>query len=94
MAESDCLDEIAMMQAVADIGHGPGYLAHVACPQGESLPFPSGNIYLYVMTRVPGKDLNKIHEDLKDEQLGSIRMQLVHILEYAFVLSIRGDHGL
>lgn len=95
MAESDYLLEIEMMEAVAEIGHGPAYIAHVASPQNETLPFPNGNIYLYVMTRAPGQDLEEIYEDLKDEQLESIRMQLVHILEYVFVaLSIRGDHDL
>ena len=59
------------MEAVAKIGHGPGYIAHgpgyiahAAGAQNESLPFTNGKIYIYVMTRVPGKDLEDIYEDL------------------------------
>lgn len=52
-------------------------MAHVAQPQGPTFPFPDGNVYFIVMTRVPGVNL----DDLTDEKPESIRLQLARILE-------------
>lgn len=80
-AEWDWLEEIRLVEEVADIDGGPKYLYHVAQPQDPTFPFPGGNVFFIVMTRVPGVNLNHIYRDLTDRQLESIRLQLAHILE-------------
>ena len=81
MAELDFIEEIRLVEEVADIDGGPKYIDHAAQSQGPTFPFPGGNVYFIVMTRVPGVNLNDIYHDLTDEQLESIRLQLAHMLE-------------
>lgn len=85
MAELDCMEELRLVEEVADIDGGPKYIDHAAQSQGPNFPFPGGYVYFTVMARVPGVNLDDIYQDLSDKQLESIRLQLAHIVDYHMI---------
>lgn len=77
----DYIEEITLVEVVADIDHGPKYITHASQKAGPDLPCPNGGLHFIVMSRVPGEDLNDIYDSLNSDQLESIRSQLAYILE-------------
>lgn len=71
-----------MIQNAAEIGHGPAYyITHISQTEGPSMHYPPGDTDFIFIERVPGRNLAEIYDDLADECLGSIRLQLAHILK-------------
>lgn len=50
------------------------------------MPYPGGNMDIYIMSRVPGVPVGLIVAVLEDEHLRIIRTQLTNILEYGEVI--------
>jgi hypothetical protein len=80
-ADDDYLEEVKLVEDVAEIGHGPAYLAHVTQRAGDMFPYPDGTVNFIIMTRVSGENAARIFLTLSNEQLESIRKQLAFILE-------------
>ncbi|OJJ35854.1 hypothetical protein ASPWEDRAFT_112000, partial [Aspergillus wentii DTO 134E9] len=84
------LEEVRLVEQVQEIGYGLAYIEHARQPAGPRFPYPGGNAYFIVMSRVPGEDLGRIFRQLSDNQLGGIRTQLAYILEYVLFPSTPG----
>ncbi|KAF4218260.1 hypothetical protein CNMCM8980_005490 [Aspergillus fumigatiaffinis] len=97
-ADDDYLEEVKLVEDVAEIGNGPAYLAHVTQRAGDMFPYPDGTVNFIIMTRVSGENVARIFLTLSNEQLESIRKQLAFILEHMrqrmFVLAHQSPHFL
>jgi hypothetical protein len=68
------------LNQLADIGHGPEHIHTVRYKQGETGAYPGGYAFIMVMKQVPGEDIEKINNQLSNDQLYSIRKQLAYLL--------------
>lgn len=92
-AEEDYLEEVMLVEDVADLTHGPAFLGMVSQPAGPNYPYPDGMVHFILMSCVPGENLNRIYRDLQWWQLRSIRRQLSDILECVSILSCGGRYS-
>lgn len=79
--ENNYLYEVTLVGEVHDIGHGPKLLDYVSQHQGPRQPCPDGLVDFIIMSCVPGRVLMDIHRGLSRDQIESVRMQIVDILE-------------
>ncbi|GKZ32311.1 hypothetical protein AbraIFM66950_001627 [Aspergillus brasiliensis] len=81
LAEEHYCHEVQLTALLGERGLGPKYYKHETQLQEDWMPFPDGYIDLLVMQIPPGENVDDIQDELTDQQLGSIRTQLAHILE-------------
>ncbi|CRG91466.1 hypothetical protein PISL3812_08515 [Talaromyces islandicus] len=81
LCEDDYLSELEIVETVHSINHGPALLDWYTKRQPEYMPYPKEGIMdVYVVSLVPGENLDEIFEDLGWEHLRVIRAQLTYIL--------------
>lgn len=82
LAEQHYCHEVQAIQTLSDLGLGPTYLdGHATLVQSEWMPFPGGYMDYIIMKPPLDQNVDEIKDELHDRQLGSIRTQLMHILE-------------
>jgi hypothetical protein len=81
LAEALFYKEVECVDDVHDSGHTPEMLGYDDRDQEPSMPYPNGYLFILVMSRVPGENVERIHHQLTPGQLESIRVQLSHTLE-------------
>lgn len=72
--------EIDILEQLADIGHGPEHIHTVRYRQPSTGTVCPGGYFVMVMKQVPGENVERIKDELSNDQLYSIRRQLAYIL--------------